>query len=222
MTTLRLVIADDEAMVRSGLRLLVEAEPDLVVVGEAADGIEAVDACRRAHPDVVLMDVRMPRLDGLSAARRVLALDRPPKVLVLTTFDDDENVDEALRLGVSGFLLKVAPAEQLLHAIRTVGAGHGLLDPTVTRRVIDAFARHRPAGPAPAGLDELTPRELEVLRQVATGLSNAEIAGRLVVSEATVKTHVNRILMKLSVRDRTQAAVLAYEAGIVRPGEQAP
>ena len=216
---MRLVIADDEAMVRSGLRMLIESEPDLEVVGEAADGHEAVELTRRTRPDLVLMDIRMPRIDGLTAARRVLELPHAPRVLMLTTFDEDENVYEALRLGTSGFLLKAAPPEQLLEAIRAVRAGKALIDPAVTMRVIEAFSRQPATGPPPPELAELTARELEVLQLLARGLNNAEIARELVVSEATVKTHVNRLLMKLGLRDRTQAVVLAYEAGVVRPGE---
>ena len=218
MTALRLVIADDEAMVRRGLRMLVELEPGLEVVGEAADGREAVALARRARPDLVLMDIRMPELDGLSAARQVLALPHAPRVLMLTTFDEDENVYEALRIGTSGFLLKASPPEQLLDAIRLVGSGKALIDPAVTQRVIDQFARQPARRPLPPEIDELTPRELEVLRHVARGLNNAEIAAELVVSEATVKTHMNRLLMKLGLRDRTQAVVLAYEARLVHPG----
>ena len=172
----------------------------------------------RARPDLVLMDIRMPELDGLSAARQVLALPHAPRVLMLTTFDEDENVYEALRIGTSGFLLKASPPEQLLEAIRLVGSGKALIDPAVTQRVIDAFARQPGRRPPPPEIDELTPRELEVLRLVARGLNNAEIAAELVVSEATVKTHMNRLLMKLGLRDRTQAVVLAYEARLVHPG----
>ncbi len=220
MKRMKLVIADDEAMVRRGLRMLIETEPGLDVVGEAANGREAVSLARRTRPDLVLMDIRMPELDGLSAARQVLALPHPPRVLMLTTFDEDENIYEALRIGTSGFLLKASPPEQLLEAIRAVGSGNALIDPAVTKRVIDAFKRQPGTGPPPTGLDELTPRELEVLRLVARGLNNAEIAVELVVSDATVKTHVNRLLMKLGVRDRTQAAVLAYEARLVEPGSR--
>ncbi|MDQ3723295.1 MAG: response regulator transcription factor [Actinomycetota bacterium] len=215
---MKLVIADDEAMVRRGLRMLVELEPGLEVVGEAANGREAVQLARRARPDLVLMDIRMPELDGLSAARQVLALPQAPRVLMLTTFDEDENVYDALRIGTSGFLLKASPPEQLLEAIRLVGSGKALIDPAVTKRVIDAFSRQPPPRPPPPGIEQLTPRELEVLRLVARGLNNAEIAATLVVSEATVKTHMNRLLMKLGLRDRTQAVVLAYEAHLVRPG----
>ncbi len=220
MKALKLVIADDEAMVRRGLRMLVETEPGLEVVGEAADGREAVSLARRTRPDLVLMDIRMPELDGLSAARQVLALPHAPRVLMLTTFDEDENVYEALRIGTSGFLLKASPPEQLLEAIRAVGSGNALIDPAVTKRVIEAFRRPAGSGPPPPGIDDLTPRELEVLRLVARGLNNAEIAAELVVSDATVKTHVNRLLMKLGLRDRTQAAVLAYEARLVQPGDR--
>ena len=214
----RLAIADDEATVRAGLRMLVEAEPDLEVVGEAADGLEIVAVARRTKPDVVLMDIRMPRLDGLSAARRILELEPAPRVIMLTTFGEDENLYEALRAGTSGFLLKVSPPEQLLEAIRIVAAGDGLIDPTVTRRVIEAFASQPVPPAAPPELEDLTPRELEVLKLIARGLANHEIADELVVSEATVKTHVKRILMKLGLRDRVQAVVFAYESGIVRPG----
>lgn len=217
MTT-RLAIADDEATVRAGLRMLIEAEPDLEVVGEAADGLEVIEVARRTKPDVVLMDIRMPRLDGLSAARRILELDPEPRVVMLTTFGEDENLYEALRVGTSGFLLKVAPPEQLLEAIRIVAAGDALIDPTVTRRVIEAFASQPVPPVPPKELEDLTPRELEVLKLMARGLANHEIAGELVLSEATVKTHVKRILMKLGLRDRVQAVVFAYESGIVRPG----
>jgi len=220
MRTLKLVIADDEAMIRRGLRMLIETEAGLEVTAEAADGREAVELARRVRPDLVLMDIRMPELDGLSAARQVLALPHAPRVLMLTTFDEDESVYEALRIGASGFLLKASPPEQLLEAIRAVAAGNALIDPAVTKRVIDAFKGQPRSGPPPPGLDELTPRELQVLRLIARGLNNAEIATELVVSDATIKTHVNRLLMKLGLRDRTQAAVLAYEARLVEPGRQ--
>jgi len=215
----RLAIADDEATVRAGLRMLIEAEPDLEVVGEASDGLEIIEITRQVKPDVVLMDIRMPRLDGLSAARRLLELNPAPRVLMLTTFGDDENLFEALRAGMSGFLLKVSPPERLLEAIRIVAAGDGLIDPTVTRRVIEKFATQPVPPKPPPALENLTPRELEVLKLIARGLANSEIAGELVLSEGTVKTHVKRILMKLGLRDRVQAAVLAYESGIARPGE---
>jgi len=215
----RLVIADDEATVRAGLRMLISAEPDLEVVGEASDGLDAVETARRTSADVVLLDIRMPRLDGLEAARRLLDCEDPPRILMLTTFDDDKNIYEALRLGTSGFLLKVAPPEQLLDAVRLVATGQAMLDPAVTSRVIDAFGHHpAPSEAPPAELNELTPRELDVLKRLARGLTNGEIADELVLSAATVKTHVNRILMKLDLRDRTQAVVYAYESGLVAPG----
>jgi DNA-binding NarL/FixJ family response regulator len=214
--TVRVVLADDQEMVRAGLRMLVDFQPDLEVVGEAADGVEAVEVVARTRPDVVLMDVRMPRCDGLEAARRVLAAHADVAVVVLTTFDEDAALAGALRAGVSGFLLKTAPPEQLLHAIRTVAAGDGLLDPAVTRRVIAASA----AAPAPdpraaAALATLAPREVEVLRLVAEGLSNAEIAARLYLGEATVKTYLSRLLTKLDLRDRVQAVTFAFRSGLV-------
>ncbi|GAA3426720.1 response regulator transcription factor [Streptosporangium nondiastaticum] len=213
----RIVIADDQAMVRAGLRLVVESEPGMEVVGEASDGVEAVAVARRTRPDVVLMDISMPRMDGLAAAGQILGWPDPPKVVMLTTFDTDENLYAALRAGTSGFLLKVSPPEQLVEAVRVVVGGDALLDPAVTTRVIASFAgRHEPA--PPPHLAELTPRELEVLRLLARGLTNAEIARELFVGEATVKTHVARVLMKLHLRDRAQAVVFAYESGVVRPG----
>ncbi|MEV6984651.1 response regulator transcription factor [Sphaerisporangium sp. NPDC051017] len=215
--TVRVVVADDQAMVRAGLRMVVESEPGMEVVGEAADGAEAVALARRLRPDVVLMDISMPVMDGLTAARRVLGDPDPPRIIILTTFDTDENLYAALRAGASGFLLKVSPPEQLVEAVRVVAAGDALLDPAVTTRVIASFAgRHEPV--RPSSLDELTRRELEVLRHLARGLTNAEIAGELFVGEATVKTHVARVLMKLGLRDRAQAVVFAYESGVVRPG----
>ena len=223
----RVLVADDEELVRSGLRMLLESEPDLTVVGTAADGVEAVAGARRLRPDVVLMDIRMPRLDGLAATRQILGPDGPSgcRVVVLTTFDVDEHVYEALRAGASGFLLKDVPAAQLAHAVRVAAAGEALLAPSVTRRLIAAFTQRSPAaaGPVP-GLAELTPREVEVLVLLAEGLSNAEIAGRLYVGEATVKTHVARILLKLGVRDRVQAVVVAFRAGLVPvdPGARGP
>ncbi len=214
--TVRVVLADDQEMVRAGLRMLVDFQPDLEVVGEAADGLAAIEVVARTRPDVVLMDVRMPRCDGLEAARRVLAAHDDVAVVVLTTFDEDASLAEALRAGVSGFLLKTAPPEQLLHAIRTVAAGNGLLDPAVTLRVIAASA----AAPAPdpraaAALAALAPREVEVLRLVAEGLSNAEIAARLYLGEATVKTYLSRLLTKLDLRDRVQAVAFAFRSGLV-------
>ena len=216
---IRVLLADDQTMVRAGLRLILASEPDVEVVGEAADGAEAVAAARRLRPDVTLMDVRMPRLDGIAATRRLLAEGPPPtRVVVLTTFDEDAHVYDALRAGASGFLLKNAPPEELVQAIRVVAGGEALLDPAVTRRVIEEFARSPAPGPLPREAGTLTERELEVLRSVARGLSNAEIAASFVVSEATVKTHVARMLAKLGLRDRVQAVVYAYEHGLVRPG----
>lgn len=217
-----LVIADDQGMVRAGFRSLLDAEPDLDVVGEAGNGEEALEVVRRLQPDVTLMDIRMPVLDGLAATRAILAEGLPTRVLVLTTFDLDEYVFEALRSGASGFLLKDAPAEELAAAVRVVAAGDSLLAPGVTRRVIDAFVR-RPAGPSRApdpALLRLTPRELEVLGLLARGLSNVDIATRLFVSEATTKTHVSNVLSKLGLRDRVQAVIFAYENGVVVPGER--
>jgi DNA-binding NarL/FixJ family response regulator len=219
--TIRVLIVDDQAMVRQGFGALLGAQPDIVVVGDAGNGVEAVEAARRLAPDVVLMDIRMPVLDGLEATRRLLGR-RPegaaPKVLILTTFDLDDYVYEALRAGASGFLLKDAPAADLVHAVRVVAAGDALLAPSVTRRLIAEFAaRPAPDRPRPTSLATLTPRETEVLRLIARGRSNAEIAADLVVAEQTVKTHVGRILAKLDLRDRAQAVVLAYESGLVVP-----
>ncbi|NUW42095.1 response regulator [Nonomuraea rhodomycinica] len=222
--TVSVVLVDDEAMVRAGLRMVLSGEPDIEVVGEASDGLEALDLVARTRPDVVLMDVRMPRMDGLAAARRLVAEHPGSKVVVLTTFDEDEHVAAALRAGVSGFLLKVSPPEQLVEAVRTVAAGGGLLDPAVTLRVIAAFA-HRPGeGDGPdrtAELASLTGRETDVLRLLAGGLTNTQIAARLYLGEATVKTHLSRVLMKLGLTSRVQAVVFAYESGLVRPGETA-
>ncbi|MCI0689356.1 MAG: response regulator transcription factor [Sporichthyaceae bacterium] len=221
---IRVLIADDQEIVRAGFTALLGTQPDFDVVGSAADGAEAVRLCRRLDPDVVLMDVRMPTMDGIEATRRITGefaidpTDTGPRVLMLTTFDLDEYVYEALRSGASGFLLKDVAAESLFDAVRVIAAGEALLAPTVTRRLISEFARLRPNPPArPDLLGELTPRETEVLRLVAEGLSNTEIAQRLVVSEETVKTHVSRILTKLGLRDRTQAVVTAYESGLVIP-----
>ncbi len=213
------LLADDQAMVRAGFRLILSAEPDITVAGEAADGVQAVAAARRLRPDVTLMDVRMPRFDGIAATRQLLENGpAPTRVVVLTTFDVDSHVYDALRAGASGFLLKNAPPEDLVQAIRVVAAGAALLDPAVTRRVIEEFARNPATGPRPPEVNRLTDRELEVLHLVARGLSNSEIAATLVVSEATVKTHVARMLDKLRLRDRVQAVVYAYEHGLVRPG----
>ena len=219
MTT-RVLIADDQDLVRAGLRMILDAEPAIDVVGEATDGRDALEKARLLHPDVVLMDIRMPELDGLAATRLLLETpDTTTRVLILTTFDLDEYVYEALLAGASGFLLKDSPPEQLIAGIAVVARGDALLAPSVTRRVIEEFARRPRARPGDqAALDELTPRELEVLKLIARGLSNTEIAGSLFVSETTVKTHVAHILMKLELRDRVQAVVLAYESGLVEPG----
>ena len=217
--TIRVVLVDDQAMVRTGLRMVLAAEPDIEVVGEAADGAAGVRVVTQLRPDVVLLDVRMPGMDGLEASRRILAAALPTRVVVLTTFDEDEYVAAALRAGVSGFLLKVAPPEDLVAAVRTVAAGQGLLDPAVTLRVIESFAAAPAPDPARAGeLATLTERETDVLALVAAGLSNAEIAARLYLGEATVKTHVSRVLLKLGLRDRVQAVAFAYESGLVTPG----
>jgi DNA-binding NarL/FixJ family response regulator len=217
--TIRVVIADDQGMVRSGFSTLLNSEPDIEVIGEAVNGQEAIARAAQLRPDVLLMDVRMPVLDGLQATREITAMAGAPKVLVLTTFDLDDYVYQALRWGASGFLLKDASARELADAVRVVAAGDALLSPGVTRRLIAEFARMgAPRGPSRDSLDGLTERECEVLALVARGMSNAEIAGRLVVAEQTIKTHVSRILMKLGLRDRTQAVVLAYETGLVQPG----
>jgi DNA-binding NarL/FixJ family response regulator len=215
------LIVDDQALVRAGFRMILEAEDDVDVVGEAADGREAIEAARKLRPDVVLMDVRMPELDGIEATRRVLDADGSTKVVMLTTFDMDEYVYDALRAGASGFLLKDVPPEQLVAGIRAVANGDALLAPSVTRRVIVEFVRLPPASVRASHpkLEELTARERDVLRLIARGLSNAEIAETLVVGETTVKTHVAHVLGKLELRDRVQAVVLAYELGLVRPGD---
>jgi DNA-binding NarL/FixJ family response regulator len=217
---LRVLIVDDQALVRTGFRMILEAEQDIDVVGEAGDGVEAVAEARRLTPDVVLMDVRMPELDGIEATRRLLDNGASgTKVVMLTTFDMDEYVYDALCAGASGFLLKDVPPEQLIDGIRAVANGDSLLAPSVTRRLIEEFVRSGPAlTELPAGLVELTARELEVLKAMARGSSNAEIAMELVISETTVKTHVAHVLMKLNLRDRVQAVVLAYESGLVQPG----
>jgi DNA-binding NarL/FixJ family response regulator len=216
---IRVLIADDQALVRTGFRVILNAEPDLEVVGEAADGRQTIEAVRTQRPDVVLMDIRMPNLDGIEATRRLAAAAHAPRVLILTTFDLDQYVYDALRAGASGFLLKDATAEELLQAVRVVAAGEALLSPSITRRLIADYARRPPPNERPAALDELTPRELEVLRLIARGLSNRDIARKLVLGDATIKTHVARIFAKLDLHDRTQAVVLAYETGLVTPGE---
>jgi DNA-binding NarL/FixJ family response regulator len=220
---IRILLVDDQALVRAGFRMILDAEAEMEVVGEAGDGREAIDQVRALKPDIVLMDIRMPELDGLEATRRILdAGDDAPKILMLTTFDLDEYVYEALRAGASGFLLKDTPPEQLVSAIEVISEGEALLSPTITRRVISEFVKG--TGPKPQAqfprLEDLTAREREVLVLIARGLSNAEIAKTLFVSETTVKTHVARILMKLNLRDRVQVVVLAYESGTVQPGDQ--
>jgi DNA-binding NarL/FixJ family response regulator len=211
--TIRVLVADDQSMVRAGFRMLLAGEEDIEVVAEASNGLEAIDKAGRFHPTVVLMDIRMPELDGLQATRRILSSDNGARILILTTFDLDEYVYEALRAGASGFVLKDDPPEQLLAAIRTVAAGDALLSPTITKRVIEQFARI-PRPTPPKELDELSERELEVFRLMARGLSNGEIAQELYISETTVKTHVTHILQKLNLRDRVQAVVLAYQTGV--------
>jgi DNA-binding NarL/FixJ family response regulator len=222
--TTRVLLVDDQPLLRMGFRMVLETQPDLEVVGEAGDGAEGVRITGALRPDVVLMDVRMPVLDGVEATRRIVGSGGPSRVLILTTFDLDEYAFAGLRAGASGFLLKDVPPADLLTAIRAVASGDAVVAPSVTRRLLDRFADRIPDPAAPSrpvrGLAELTEREREVLHEVARGLSNAEIAARLVLSEATVKTHVGRVLMKLGLRDRVQAVVLAYENGIVRPGER--
>jgi DNA-binding NarL/FixJ family response regulator len=210
---IRVLVADDQAMVRAGFRMLLSDEDDIEVVAEAINGLEAVEKASRFRPSVVLMDIRMPELDGLQATRRILAADPSARILILTTFDLDEYVYEGLRAGASGFVLKDDPPEQLITAVRTVAAGEALLSPAVTRRVIKRFVRS-PRRERPKGFDELTAREQEILRLLAAGLSNAEIAEQLVISDTTVKTHVTHVLQKLGLRDRVQAVVLAYQTGL--------
>jgi DNA-binding NarL/FixJ family response regulator len=215
---IRVLIADDHALVRAGFRMILDAAPEIEVAGEAVDGAAAVEAARRLRPDVVLMDVRMPGLDGIEATRRIVAMGEPPvRVLMLTTFDLQEYVFNALRAGASGFLLKDVPPAELIMGIQVAARGDALLAPSITKRLIEEYAMTAPAE-APPGLDELTARELEVLKALARGLSNAEIAAELIVSETTVKTHVAHVLMKLGLRDRVQAVVLAYECGVAVPG----
>jgi len=218
--TVSVLICDDQSLVRTGFRMIVDAQPDVEVVGEARDGLEAVAAAKQLHPDVVLMDIRMPQLDGLEATRRITTdpMSQRSRVVVLTTYDSDEFVYEALRAGASGFLLKDAPAEDLVAAIRVVAAGDALLSPSITRRLIEEFARRPVPATPPAQLESLTGREIEVLKLVSRGLSNAEIARELYVGEGTVKTHVSHLLTKLQLRDRVQAVVVAYESGLVHAG----
>jgi len=219
--TIRVAVVDDQALMRTGFTMILESDPGIEVVAEAENGRDAIDIVRQARPDVVLMDIRMPELDGVEATRQLM--DDPDvgsRVLILTTFDLDEYVYSALRAGAAGFLLKDTPPEQLIDAVRIVAGGDALLAPSITRRLVEEFARNAPATPTERpGLDELTERETEVLVAMARGLSNAEIAASLFVGETTVKTHVGRVLMKLGVRDRVQAVVVAYESGLVRPGQ---
>jgi DNA-binding NarL/FixJ family response regulator len=217
--SIRVLVADDQSMIRAGFRMLLKNEEGIDVVAEAEDGLEAVEKASRYSPSVVLMDIRMPKLDGLEATRRILAADSSARVLILTTFDLDEYIYEALRAGASGFVLKDDPPEQLIAAIRTVAAGDALLSPAVTRRVIEEFTQ-RPRREAPKGLDELTDRELEIFRLIAKGLSNAEIGRQLFISDTTVKTHVTHLFQKLGLRDRVQAVVLAYRSGLVEDDER--
>ena len=219
--TSRILIADDQALVRAGFRMILQAEDDLLVVGEAVDGRDAVHQAAEHQPDVILMDVRMPDVDGIEATRQIMRFDHPPKVVILTTFHMDEYVYEALRAGASGFLLKDVPPEQLVAGIHSVVSGEALLAPAVTRQIIEQYLRRPPQAPVEQALPQLTDREREVLGLIAQGLSNSEIAATLFVSTTTVKTHVARVLTKLDLRDRVQAVVLAYERGLVRPGQAA-
>jgi len=217
--TIRVLLADDQALVRAGFRMIVDDQPDMQVVAEASDGEQAVGLARRTQPNVVLMDIRMPNMDGIEATRRLAAHEPPPRVVILTTFDLDEYVYDALGAGASGFVLKDIPPADLVTAIRVVAAGDALLAPSVTRRLIEEFSRARRATDERQRLDELSARELEVLKLVAQGMSNAEIAASLLLGESTIKTHVGHLLEKLDLRDRVQLAIVAYESGAVRPGE---
>ena len=219
---IRVLLADDQALVRAGFRMIIDAQPDMTVVAEAADGNDALEQARHDGPDVILMDIRMPGIDGIEATRRLIASGCAARILMLTTFDLDEYLYEAMRAGASGFLLKTAPPRQLVAAIRDITGGDTLVAPAITRRLVEEFVhRPRPDTTAPKALSRLTPRELEVLKLIAKGLSNTELARTLYVSEATAKTHVARILNKLALRDRVQAVVMAYETGVVRPGDPA-
>lgn len=219
---IRVLIVDDEPLVRSGVRMILESEHDIEIVGEASDGNEALEQAHALTPDIVMLDIRMPGLDGIETTRRLLERKAAPRILILTTFDLDEYVYEAMKAGASGFLLKNVPPAKLVDAVRTVADGDALLAPAITRRMIERFVQRAPVGAGrPAQLAELTERELDVLRLIARGLSNAEIGKALFLSEATVKSHVNRILSKLDLRDRTQATVLAYETGLIEPGDAA-
>ncbi|MGI9624346.1 MAG: response regulator [Acidimicrobiales bacterium] len=214
------IVADDQALVRGGIRMILEAQDDIEIVGEAEDGGKVIDLIQSVSADVILMDVRMPGIDGIEAARRITAGGAPPRVLMLTTFDRDEYVYEAMKAGASGFLLKSAPPEQLVAAVRIIAAGESLLAPSITRRMIEEFVRRPPPGDeTPSSLESLTDREVEVLRLIARGLSNTEIAETLFLGEGTIKTHINRIFRKLEIRDRAQAVVIAYETGLVQAGQ---
>jgi len=217
--TIRVLVADDQALVRAGFRMIIDAQEDMCVVAEAGDGRGAVERSRSWNPQLVLMDIRMPNVDGIEATRQLTESGNPPRVIILTTYDLDEYVFDALAAGASGFLLKDVPPEDLVKAIRVTGAGDALLAPSITRRLIEEFSRQRPVAPATHRLAALTEREADVLRLMARGMSNAEIAGRLFLGESTVKTHVGHILDKLELRDRVQAVILAYEAGLIRPGQ---
>jgi DNA-binding NarL/FixJ family response regulator len=215
---IRILLVDDQELVRTGFRVVLDAEPDFDVVGEAADGLAALQATEKLRPDLVLMDIRMPNLDGIEATRRIAATVAAPRILILTTFDLDDYVYEALRAGAGGFLLKDARADELCSAVRTVAAGDALLSPPITRKLIENYTRRPPPSAHPTSLGELTPREIEVFRLLARGMSNTDIAHQLVVGDATVKTHVARIFSKLHLHDRAQAVVLAYESGLIQPG----